>query len=287
MADDAPVVTMGAMLRASARQYADDDALIFPDERRSYAELETAARRWARGLVGHGVRPGDHIGLLLPTRIDFIEAFYGIAMAGAVAVPINARYQAHELRYLVADADLTMLITTGKVAENVDFAERLCSAFPDLKDATPDRGLQLTDAPKLRTIVCLDQPCPSYLMSPETLWAKGETVSDTTIDARIDAVDGDDLGMILYTSGTTANPKGAMIGHGAQVGNSRNLGRRYEVTRADKMWSPLPIYHIAGILPMTMILDAGGAYMTVPHFDPGVALEMLGREGGRSPIPAS
>ncbi|WP_299309813.1 fatty acid--CoA ligase family protein [uncultured Croceicoccus sp.] len=106
------------------------------------------------------------------------------------------------------------------------------------------------------------------------------------VERGIVAERGDDLGMILYTSGTTANPKGAMIGHAAQVGNSRNLGRRYEVTRADKVWSPLPIYHIAGILPMTMILDAGGAYMTVPHFDAGVALEMLGREGGAIAYPS-
>src|SRR3546814_10401815 len=83
---------------------------------------------------------------------------------------------------------------------------------------------------------------------------------------------------LLYTSGTTANPKGALIRHRAQVGNSRNLGIRYEVTGADKVWSPLPIFHIAGILPMVMILDKGGAYMTIPHFEAGAALEILGRE---------
>src|SRR3546814_2750383 len=66
--------------------------------------------------------------------------------------------------------------------------------------------------------------------------------------------------------------------HRAQVGNSRNLGIRYEVTGADKVWSPLPIFHIAGILPMVMILDKGGAYMTISHFEAGSALEMLGRE---------
>src|SRR3546814_12239995 len=87
-----------------------------------------------------------------------------------------------------------------------------------------------------------------------------------------------DVGLILYTSGTTANPKGALIRHRAQVGNSRNLGIRYEVTGADKVWSPLHIFHIAGILPMVMILDKGGAYMTIPPFVAGGALRMLGRE---------
>ncbi|PBN43322.1 fatty acid--CoA ligase family protein [Sphingobium sp. D43FB] len=115
-------------------------------------------------------------------------------------------------------------------------------------------------------------------MSGSEALALGADVPEQAVDDAIDAVDADDVAMILYTSGTTATPKGAMIAHRAQVGNSRNLGKRYQVTERDKVWSPLPIFHIAGILPMTMILDLGGAYMTVPYFDAGVALEMLGRE---------
>jgi acyl-CoA synthetase (AMP-forming)/AMP-acid ligase II len=77
-----------------------------------------------------------------------------------------------------------------------------------------------------------------------------------------------------------------MIRHRAMVGNSRSLGRRYLVTADDRVWSPLPIFHIAGILPMTMILDAGGAYLTIPNFDAGVALGMLERERATIAYPA-
>lgn len=273
-----PIYTMGAMIRAAAQRHADAPAIIFPDRRISYRELNESARRWAKAFIASGVQPGQHVGILLPTRPEFIEVFYGVAMAGAVSVPVNARYQAHELGYLVRDADLVMLVTTGRVTDNLDFGERLCAALPSLRSADGAAVLSLDEAPMLRSIVCIDAPCPAHLLSCEAMLARGEGVPDEVVDARIDSVEDEDIAMILYTSGTTANPKGAMISHRAQVGNSRNLGVRYEVTAQDRVWSPLPIFHIAGILPMTMILDAGGTYMTIPFFEAGQALAMLGRE---------
>jgi fatty-acyl-CoA synthase/long-chain acyl-CoA synthetase len=85
-----------------------------------------------------------------------------------------------------------------------------------------------------------------------------------------------DIGLMLYTSGTTANPKGCLITHEAMVRNSIALGRhRYRLTQADRMWSPLPMFHIAAVLPMLAIFDVGGTYLTMGYFDAGVALKML------------
>lgn len=278
MAAEAPIYTLGALLRSSAASHADSPALIFPDRKVSYRQLNESARAWARTFIALGIKPGDNVGILLTTRPEFVELLFGIVMAGAVAVPVNARYQASELGFLVRDADLVLMVTTGRVADSLDFGERLVAALPSLRHADDPRNLSLDEAPKLRSIICLDQPCPSYLVSAADALDAGRQVDEAQVDARIDAVVPQDVGLILYTSGTTANPKGALIRHRAQVGNSRNLGIRYEVTGADKVWSPLPIFHIAGILPMVMILDKGGAYMTIPHFEAGAALEMLGRE---------
>lgn len=269
--NDAPIYTLGAMLRARAAERGDADALVFPSERRSHAELNAAARQWAKALIAVGVEPGENVGILLTTRPEFVEVLFGIAMAGAVAVPVNARYQAGELSFLVRDADLRLLVTTGRMADSLDFGERLLAAVPSLASAADARALDLAEAPLLRGIVCLDAPCAPYLLARDTALALGRDVADSVVDARIDAVDPKMTGLVLYTSGTTANPKGAMIGHRAIVGNSRNLGVRYRVGQQDKVWSPLPIFHIAGILPMTMVLDAGGAYLTIPHFEIGRA----------------
>ena len=277
--------TFGQLLTTAAQSFGPRDAIIFPDRRLSYEQLGQRARSWAKALITMGVRPGENVGILLTTRIEFIELLFGITMTGAVAVPINARYQAHELAFLIRDADLVALFTTGRVADSLDFGERLRAALPSLEQA--DTGsLALDEAPLLRTIVCLDPPCASYLVGGEDALAAGADVPDTELDRRIADVAPEDIAFILYTSGTTANPKGALISHGAQIGNSRSLGVRYEATGDDKVWSPLPIFHIAGILPMTMILDLGGVYMTVPHFDAGVAIDMLGREGATIAYPS-
>ncbi len=270
--------TLGAMLRKSAAEHPTNDALVFPDTRVSHAVLNAGARKWARALIALGVQPGDHVGILLTTRPDFVEIMFGIAMAGAVAVPVNARYQPGELAYLVKDADLVALITTGKVADSLDFAGRLFTALPSLAKAGDPMLLSLPEAPRLRQVLCIDEPCPSPLLSKAAALGGADRVADEEVDRRIDATGPQDIGLILYTSGTTANPKGCMIRHGGIVGNSRNLARRYQMQFGDRFWSPLPIYHIAGILPMVAVLDLGGSYLTIPNFDAGVALEMLERE---------
>ncbi|WP_395622833.1 AMP-binding protein [Sphingomonas daechungensis] len=270
--------TLGELLRQSAAENGEQDALVFPSSRQSHAQLNEAARRWAKAFIAMGVEPGQNIGILLSTRPEFVELLFGVAMAGATAVPVNARYQAGELAYLVRDADLVALVTTGKVADSLDFGARLHSALPSLAVATDPRRLDLPEAPLLRTIVCVDPPCTEGMRSAADVIAEGQHVSDAEVDARIDSVDPQSIGLILYTSGTTANPKGCMIRHRGIVGNSRNLADRYRIEAGDRFWSPLPIFHIAGILPMVASIDRGGAYLTIPAFDPAVALEMLENE---------
>ena len=145
-----PIYTLGELLRNGASLRPQDMALIFPDKRTRYADLNNQSRLWAAALIARGVQPGDHVGLLLTTRPEFVEALFGIAMAGAVAVPVNARYQPGELAFLVRDADLVCLITTGRVADSLDFSERLMEALPSLSEAADPENLSLQEAPKLR-----------------------------------------------------------------------------------------------------------------------------------------
>ena len=274
---EAPIFTLGALLRARAADHAGVSALVFPDSRHSYGELNASARAWAKALIARGVKPGDNVGILLTTRPEFVEALFGIAMTGATAVPVNARYQPGELGFLVRDADLVALITTGHVADSLNFAERLHAALPSLATADP-ANLALPEAPQLGAVICIDAPCSAGLLPVADAIAGGAAVADAEVDARIEAVDPQSIAMILYTSGTTANPKGCLIRHRGIVGNSRNLGTRYEIAPGDRFWSPLPIFHIAGILPLVSIIDVGGSYLTIPNFDAGTALEMIERD---------
>jgi acyl-CoA synthetase (AMP-forming)/AMP-acid ligase II len=262
------------------------DALVLPGRRLSRADLGQAARRWAKALVAAGVAPGAHVGLLFNSGSDFVEAMFGVAMAGAVAVPINARYQPRELAYLVENADLVALIVDGAPGNVVDFEARLAGALPALADAVPGAPLALAAAPRLRRIIATGRTADEGgFVAAAAFLAAGDAVAGGAVDRRLAATSPDSVAIILYTSGTTANPKGCLITHRGMIGNARALAARYGIGAGDRFWSPLPSFHIAGILPLVAALDVGAAYLTQPTADAGVALDLLGREGATHAYP--
>ena len=269
--------SLGDLLLFAADQRPDHDAVVLPHRRATYGELRDRAMEKARAMQALGIGPGDHVGLLLPTGLDFVETLFAIALLGAVTVPINARYQPPELAYVVENADLKALFTTDKIAEAVDFVERLNQAFPDLAGQDP-QALGLAGAPLLRNIVIYGGSEKDAMLSEDqfhALAAKGNL--DALHLARLQVRLGS-TALILYTSGTTANPKGCMISHEAIVRNSAALADRYELGREDSFWSPLPMFHIAAILPLVSIFSKFGTYVTMGYFQAGEALKMMEAE---------
>lgn len=284
--------SLGDLLLQAADTHPDRTAIILPDRRSSYAEIRDAAISKALSLQALGIGPGDHIGLLLPTGMDFIETLFAAALIGAVTVPINARYMPPELAYVVENADLKILLTTDKIAEAVNFVERLNLAFPELQQADPNRAdtgrLNLSRAPLLRNIVLFgDTRAAGMLTEQQFAELANPALGNPVLSNRADLarlhlrrlqVRLGSTALILYTSGTTANPKGCMISHEAIVRNSVALADRYQLTGEDSFWSPLPMFHIAAILPMTAIIAKGGTYVTTGYFRAGEALQMMERE---------
>ena len=270
------VTTIGDLLLSAADRYPDSLALVFPEERFTYAELAVRALARARSLRALGVRPRDHVGILMHTCPEFVEVFFAAALCGAVIVPMNARYRHNELAYVAENGDLVTIVTTDAVAEHVDFVERLHAALPGLAQAPDPRHLSLPATPKLRNVVVLGRAKPAGFVPQREFDRAARTVPELDVHRARLGVRVRDVALMLYTSGTTANPKGCLITHEAQVRNSIALGRhRYRLTHRDRMWSPLPMCHIAAVLPMLAIFDVGGTYVTMGHFDPGVALRLL------------
>jgi fatty-acyl-CoA synthase len=270
------VTTIGDLLLTAADRYPDSLALVFPDRTLTYRELADNALRRARALQALGVRPREHVGVLMHTCAEFVETFFAIAFCGAVIVPINARYKSSELAYVIENGDLVTVVTTDAVADSVNFVERLNGALKDLPRNRNARELKVAGTPKLRNVVLLGKTkAAGYLTEPEFEQA-AQTVDESQVHRTRLRVRVRDVGLMLYTSGTTANPKGCLITHEAMVRNSIALGRhRYRLTHEDRMWSPLPMFHIAAVLPMLAIFDVGGTYCTMPYFDAGLALQML------------
>ena len=273
------VTTLGDLLLSAADDHADSPAIVFPDFRLTYAQLRDRAMRRARSLIALGVQPGEHVGILLPTCHQFPELFFAVSLCGGVPVPVNARYQAHELAYVIDNGDLVTVITTDEIAEQVNFVERMTRGLPDIANNQDPTNLTVSNAGKLRSLVLMGSSEEAGFM-PETAFdALADKVTDDDVHERRMRVSVRDPGLMLYTSGTTANPKGAVISHEAMVRNSIALGRqRYQLTSEDSFWSPLPMFHIAAILPIVASFDVGAAYLTMSYFDAGVALKMLEQE---------
>jgi fatty-acyl-CoA synthase/long-chain acyl-CoA synthetase len=266
--------TLGDLLLMAADEQPDRTAVILPNQRCTYAEIREAAFRKALSLQALGIGPGDHVGLLLPTGMDFVETMFATALLGAVTVPVNARYMPPELAYLVENADLKILLTTDKIAESVNFVERLTLAFPQIVQADA-RNLELQDAPCLRNVVLFGKSAADGMLTEDQFDALAEQGSMDRLHLSRLQIRLGSTALILYTSGTTANPKGCMISHEAIVRNSAALADRYELTGEDSFWSPLPMFHIAAILPLTAIFAKGGTYVTTGYFQAGEALKMM------------
>ncbi len=270
------VTTLGDLLLQACDRYPDSPALIFPDKTLTYRELTERALRRARALRAAGVQPRDHVGLLLPTSFEFVEFMFGIALAGAVVVPMNARYKYSELAYVIENGDLVTVVTTDEIADHVNFVERLTEALPGLPAQRDVAHLELPSAPALRNLVLLGKEARPGFMTQQQFEAAAATVSEETIHETRLKVRLGDAAIMLYTSGTTANPKGCLLSHESMVRNSIALGRhRYALRHEDVFWSPLPMFHIAAMLPLCSIFDVGGAYATMTYFDAGQALKML------------
>ncbi len=271
--------TLGDMLLTSWDREPGKLAVVFPGERVSYDELTRRVLHRAKGLHGLGVRRGDHVGVLLPSGVEFIETLFAVALCGAVSVLMNARYKAPELAYVAENADLVAILTNDAVADHVDFAARLTEAFPEIADAGDGSDLRIAAAPKLRRLMLFGRSKAAGFIDQAGVDAAAEGVDDKAIHTARLGVRIRDTCMLLYTSGTSANPKGCLLSHEAIVREAINLGRnRWAFTEADRIWSPLPLFHIAAMLAMLAALEVGGTFIGLPHFDAAASLRQIEEE---------
>ena len=271
--------TLPDLLVRAAQRDPDGDALVFPGRRISFAELLDRATAVARSLAALGVTKGDHVGMVLPNMAEYVDVMLGTMLLGAWAVPINSRYKARELAYVIENADLRVLFTTDAIDEFVDYAALLAEAFGDLAEQTDPLALRLAGAPKLETIVMLGRRTPGGTLGVEAFGAAAMQVDPAEIDRRRERIALRDVGLMMYTSGTTAMPKGCPLSYEALVRPAMEAGRtRFELTPSDRMWDPLPMFHMSFVLPFIACLDAGAALLSMERFEPGPALAYMADE---------
>jgi acyl-CoA synthetase (AMP-forming)/AMP-acid ligase II len=271
--------TYADLFREAAARHADADALVFSDSRQTYAELLGRAGERARELRALGVAKGDRFGVLMPNDPAIVELLIAAGLIGATMVPINTRFKARELRHVITDAQLTTLVTTDAIDEHVDFKALLREALPGLESASDPFSLDIDGAPALRSLALVGERPAAGFVDAGTLRERSAGVTDPGSD---DAPEPDDIALILYTSGTTAHPKGCMLSHRAIVLDARGIAERFAIPAGDRWWDPLPMFHAGALMLMTGCFVAGATFISMPRFDVDEAFALI--EGERATV---
>ena len=256
--------TLGDLLVRGSELHPERDALVLPGVRRSYRELADLATQVARSLTAMGVNRGDPVGLFMPNGAEFIEILFGILFTGAVAVPVNARFTARELGHVVRDAGLKVLLAGDAPGEPRTRADVLAEA------QVTDLATVVAAGPALRPA--------SGMLSHEAFGQLAEHVPAAEIEARRQRVALRDPAIMFYTSGTTAMPKGCLLSHEAQVRTGVTTRFRLGYADGERVFAPCPMFHTASTQPMVATLHACGTFVSMAHFEPALALKLIGAE---------
>jgi len=274
MTDWYPKKRFGDLPRDMARRFPNRDALVFRDERYTFADLGAEIDRAAKALMALGVERGNHVSLWLNNRSEWVFLMYALATVGAVQVPVNTRFRTNDLDYVLRQSDSAMLITHD-TSGPIDYLAmvRQVVDLPVEGDAVADASFPELD----RVVIVGDGEYPGTASWSAAL-SVAETITDADLAARADAVDPDDPVFMMYTSGTTGFPKGVLHDH-RLIRNVEERAFRMAVTENDTIMSYLPLFHAFGYSEAAMMSMATGARQILTEtFDADEALDLIERE---------
>jgi acyl-CoA synthetase (AMP-forming)/AMP-acid ligase II len=237
--------TLAAMLAAAAGTRPDGEALVCGACRLTWRRLDERARRFAAGLQARGVRPGDRVALLLGNDEAFVIATLGAALAGGIVVPLNVREQAPGIAFILAQCGARAVVHDAALAERLP----------------PDGPLRIGAG--------------SAVHGSEPF---GSVESAAPLEAAHDAGE-DDVAAILYTSGTTGRPKGAMLTHLGIVHSATVYARQFDLGPDDRLGAVVPLSHVTGLVALFAVaLRTAGTLVVVPGFKAAEFLPLAARE---------
>lgn len=277
--------TLGDLLTAAANRW-DREGLVTPGYRWTFREFDNRVNEWARALLALSVEPRDKVGILLTQDAEYFAAEIAITRIGAVAVPINARFKGRELSHVLRESDMSVLLVSGGMRGTTDYLALIHDVLPELQTATAP-NLQLQAAPKLRHIVVFGAEATTSCVAESAFWQGANHVEQDEVDIRSSRVAVSDIAIIMYTSGTTSNPKGAMLSHEALSRAAAVVGGSRQYLQTDDIvWSPLPMYHIGGTNFLLCSLTYGAKHVHVGEFNTATAVQQLDNEAVSVALPA-
>ena len=269
--------TLGDLLDELAAATPQAPALVSGAERFDFATLKARADDFARALLALGIGRGDRVALLCSNRSEWVVAAGGAAKLGAAVAAISTFSSPREFAFALKHSGAKALVTLSRFRDR-HFLEALEELCPELARRPPG-VLRSTALPDLRAVVVLDgEPSPGTF-SPAAFLAHGNAVDGAALAQAQAAVTPDDICFILYTSGSTAAPKGVTLAHGPLLANSFDIGERQHLTAKDRLWLAVPLFWAFGSAnAMPAIMTHGGCMVLQEVFEPGAALALIERE---------
>jgi long-chain acyl-CoA synthetase len=249
-------MNLSSKLQETARESASKTAYYFMGQGTTYAQLDGAITKFASGLEKLGVKQGDHIALLLGNSPHFIIGLYGALRLGVTVIPVNPIYTPDEIGYIVNNGDVKLVVALDMA---IPLAEKVHPLLPKVENfifcETSENGIakhnieSLTLYPKMKSF--------TSVVASGDLTFKGPDLQD------------DDTAIILYTSGTTGKPKGAMLTHKNLFSNASDVGDYLRMNNQDRVITTLPMFHV---FCLTVALNApllsGATLLIAPRFSP-------------------
>jgi len=274
--------TVAEALRRAVQDYPDIDYLVSLDERWTFAEAEERSAHIARRLLAAGVGKGTRVGLFFTYGGEWLLLWLALSRIGALVMPFSTFYAPRELRTAVRIGDVELLFAPDRILK-IDVPEFLEEAFPGLAGQR-EGVLRLDDAPYLRRIHTVHPVDRSWAGDFDLLAdATADDVSAELLRRVEDQVFPSDPAVVVYTSGTTAEPKGVLHTQGTVMRQTSIMGpaqRAWAGELQPKFLCTMPFFWVGGILAVAGALQSGVTLLTLPKLEAGPALELIERERG-------
>ena len=258
--------TVPALLAAMVARDPSQLLLVDGAKRWSYGAFALEAERVARALAACGIVKGDRVGILMGNRAEWLVLDFAVMHLGAIAVGLNTWATAHELAYQLGHAEVKLLAIepTFRVTD-----------FRALLSAAREQGQGL---PALTTVVCTEAPADGMLAWVDFL-RRAEEVEPSVVTRAVAALEPEDIACMLYTSGSTALPKGVPLAHRGLIDNMWEIGERQHLAKDDRLWLAVSLFwSLACVNALYAVLTHNGAIVLQHHFDAGEALRLIEAE---------